>query len=87
MPNHLIKFEASWCQPCQTLTQVMKGIEHTRIDIDTPDGEALAKHYKVQSLPTLILIDGDGNVLKISNGLKTREWLDEWLSHGDLILS
>jgi thioredoxin 1 len=76
----LLKFEADWCQPCKAMTQIMKGMEYTNVNVDSEEGRALAKEYDIRSLPTLVLVDERGTIIRSTSGLKTREWLQQWVS-------
>lgn len=91
----LLKFAAEWCGPCKTLTQVMKGMKYTEIDVDSEDtleqvgdqpyllgittGRGMAMQYSIRSVPTLILIDEDMKEVSRLVGLKSREQIDGWL--------
>lgn len=82
----LVKFEAPWCAGCKTLSAVMKSsfAEHPlvqnmeTIDVDaTPD--AVQLYGGVRSLPTLVLLDDTGQVLKRAGNL-SKEKLTEFLA-------
>jgi thioredoxin 1 len=82
----LIKFEAEWCSPCKTMDEVMKGLDYDslgvrfgRVDVDSEDGIALARDFNVRAVPTLLLIGENDRVIDRSSGLKTRQWVEEWL--------
>ena len=58
----ILKFETDWCGPCHAIRPTVEkvseetGIEVEVIDMDkNPD---LAESYGVQSIPTLILVEG-----------------------------
>lgn len=78
----LMKFYGEWCGPCKILDGVMKnidlsGVEYENIDIATaPDVTA---HYRVRAVPTLILLDEDGNEVKRHSGTMNAEALTKWL--------
>ena len=80
----LLKFEANWCAPCKTMTAIMKGMDYTPVDIETEDGENLAITYGVRSIPTLILVADDGEVVSTSIGVKSRHTLDKWLAEDEI---
>ena len=71
----LLKFQADWCGPCKTLTEVMKGIEHYPIDVDSLEGMVMAKNMNVKSIPTLILLDDEGLEISRVTGLVTKEYI------------
>lgn len=72
----LLDFKASWCQPCQVMISLLnrlakdEEIQHKIrlgvVDIDT--NPALAKHFSIQSVPTLLFIY-DKKVKDKHNGL------------------
>jgi len=72
----LLKFQADWCGPCQTLTEVMRGIEYHPIDIDTLEGMVLAKKMQVNSIPTLVLLDDEGSEIARIAGLVPRSRIE-----------
>ena len=77
----VLKFSASWCGPCKTLSQVMESckdkwdINVEQVDID--DRSDLALEYGIRSVPTLILLDENNNQLKRKSGsMKESEFLE-----------
>jgi thioredoxin 1 len=61
--NKLLKFSRVGCNPCVALGNFLKseGIQHEELDVDV-DLELTAK-YGIGSVPTLILVDENGEVL------------------------
>jgi len=57
----LVDFTATWCGPCQTLKPILEDLktkigDNARIiKIDIDKNQAIAAHYNVRSVPTLIL--------------------------------
>lgn len=73
----IIRFTASWCQPCKMLARYM---EDANLDIpvdvvDIDDNSSLAIQYGIRSVPTLILIDEHGTEVKRVSGLQNSEQL------------
>ena len=71
----LIKFEKENCTPC---TQVQNHLDNTGLEIEIEkinpfDNPKRAGEYKIGSVPTTILIDGEGNELARSIGFKPDE--------------
>ena len=75
----VIKFHASWCQPCKALApifnQVVSEIEdvsYQKVDVDAES--ALAIQYKVRGVPTIV-IEKDGQEVKRIVGMSTKDSL------------
>lgn len=70
----LLKFEASWCQPCKQLTQVLSGMElpWTVAPIDIDENRDAAITYGIRGVPTMILLDDDENIVKRVTGSLTQ---------------
>ncbi len=66
----LIDFYATWCGPCKAMTPVIEQmeekygdkIEFKRIDVDQ-DGE-LANKYNVQSIPNIVILSPNEEVIE-----------------------
>jgi thioredoxin 1 len=62
----LLKFSASWCGPCQQLSKILENIELpyplTEIDIDEDTDRAAS--FGIRGVPTMVLLDDDGNEIK-----------------------
>ncbi len=67
----LLKFHATWCQPCKMLSKVMEGVdlgvEVENVDID--ENMELAKKYSVRGVPMLALVEDDGTVIRTRSGM------------------
>ena len=80
----LLKYEAPWCAGCKVLTNLLKdvdlsGIEVVPINIDVDKEQALAKDFNVRSIPTLVLLDSTGEEIRRSTGVLTKDQLLKFL--------
>ena len=78
----LLKYEAPWCNGCKVLTNLLKdvdlsGIEVVPINIDVDT--ASTKAYNVRSIPTLVLLDSTGEEIRRSTGALTKDQLVKFL--------
>ena len=71
----LADFSAIWCPVCRRLhaevftdaavkTAIRQGYELSRIDYESPEAPAFMARYGVSGFPTLLLLDGEGNLLR-----------------------
>lgn len=74
MNKTILYFSAPWCGPCKTLGPRMDklsglfNIRKINCDVDTE----MAAKYSVRSVPTLILLDGDREVKRVT-GVQSEE--------------
>lgn len=77
----LIRFTASWCQPCKQLANILAEIETPVfievIDID--ERSDVAMDFGIRSVPTLVMLDGNTEIKRMT-GLKTKQALQEWIN-------
>ena len=76
----VLRFTASWCQPCKMLAKTLEDIE-TQIPIeviDIDENQGLAMDYGIRGVPTLVMLDGDIEVKRVS-GMLMKNQLAEWL--------
>ena len=80
MKMKVLRFTASWCQPCKMLAKTLEDVE-TQIPIEVIDIDErgdIAAEYGIRSVPTLIMLDGGIEVNRFS-GMKMKNELSEWL--------
>jgi len=67
----VIKFSASWCQPCKMLSKMLEtdplSVDVKEVDID--ENSDMATEFKVRSVPTLVLMN-DGKEVDRITGVK-----------------
>ena len=75
----VLRFTASWCQPCKALAQQIKELELdglvTVVDID--EQPELAQQYGVRGVPTLVALE-NGKEVKRMVGVKAKDILFDW---------
>lgn len=74
----LVDFFATWCGPCQMLAPVLKQVKETLgeritiLKIDVDKNQAIAAHYQVRGVPTLLLFQ-NGKQLWRQSGVVSKE--------------
>lgn len=80
----ILKFQATWCQPCKMLSKVIEGAKESislpieEIDID--ENMELAKKYRVRGVPALVIVNDDGVVIRTKTGTMNEKQLLEFLN-------
>ena len=80
MNRKLLRFTASWCQPCKMLAKTLEGItiDYPIEVIDIDEHQDLAIQYGVRGVPTLVMLQDDVETKRIV-GMQTEGFLKEWL--------
>jgi len=76
----VLKFSASWCAPCKSLSKTIEDINTDVVieDIDIDERSELAVEYGIRGVPTLVMID-EGVEVKRNVGNLTKQQLELWL--------
>lgn len=78
----LLKFSASWCQPCKALTATISAttLPYSVEEIDVDENWELPSKYMVRGVPTLVAVDdAGGEVARLTgsvSGPTLRSWCD-----------
>ena len=78
----VIRFTASWCQPCKMLAKTLEDIQ-TDVPIEVVDideNPKVAMEYGIRGVPTLVKFDDHGNIAGRIVGVKPKAELEEWLN-------
>jgi len=77
----VIRFTASWCQPCKMLAKTLEDVQtNLPIEVIDIDKESdIAIEYGIRGVPTLVMVE-DGNVLKRLVGMQNTKQLQEWFN-------
>ena len=65
--NKYLYFKAHWCPPCKTVTPIMEQVSQSGIPVDVIDVDgrnAMTTKYNVINIPTVLLVNEKGEVLK-----------------------
>lgn len=84
---------ASWCGPCKMLKNKTfpnkeagdffnKNFINVAIDMEKGEGPSLREKYGVTAYPTLIIADGDGNIITYTQGYVNPKQLIEFGNFG-----
>lgn len=79
----VLKFEASWCGPCKSLSKVFEEAKDKIsmpvevIDID--QNRDMAVKYGIRGVPTLVILDDEDKEVKRTSGMMMESKLLEFL--------
>jgi len=85
----LVDFSADWCPPCVAMKhdvwphpQVARAVDAGFVPllVDADRDTVLAARYQVSSIPTVLLLDADGRVVKRHDGFLPRSGMLRFLS-------
>ena len=79
--KQLLKFSASWCQPCKALAGNMKHVDFGDVEvkeIDIDENFEEAKQYGIRGVPTLVLME-DGVEVKRTSGVLMADKIEEFI--------
>jgi len=78
----LLKFSATWCQPCQALSKVISEttlpLEVVEIDVDYEADKA--RNFGVRGVPTLVLLNSVDEEISRKVGNMSSTVLTEWVN-------
>lgn len=72
----VLKFWATWCKPCTTLSTQLEGLDITNYNIDDTESQKVASKYKIRSIPTLIFLKDEQEVHRHSGVISKSEYLE-----------
>ena len=60
----LIKFSATWCSPCKVLSNMLQNFKEVPLkNVDIENNTELVEKYNVRKVPTIVLVDENGEEL------------------------
>ena len=79
--NRILRFTASWCQPCQILSKNLETLK-TNMPIEVVDIDVhpeVAADYGIRSVPTLIKLNENIEINRFI-GVKSLKQLEDWIN-------
>jgi len=79
--KELLKFSASWCQPCKSLAGNLKYVDFgdvTLKEYDIEENTEEAQKFSIRGVPTLVLVK-DGVELKRKSGVLMADQIEEFI--------
>lgn len=79
----ILKFHATWCQPCKNFAPVVENVANARTDVefvavDIDQLPEVREHYQVRSVPTLVLLK-NGEKFDTLVGSNTAANVNQWV--------
>ena len=82
----LLVFSASWCPACKVMEHEVwpdpdvsqaanAGFVPVYVDVDDRQHAAVTRRYEVGAIPTVLIVDGDGTVLRQANSMSRSQAL------------
>ena len=81
MDKRVMRFTASWCQPCKMLAKNLESV-NTDIPIEVYDIDErtdVAMDFGIRGVPTLVMMDGNTEVKRMV-GMKSLKELEDWMN-------
>ena len=79
--NKLLVFSATWCGPCKAFKPTLLQLDQDRLSyIDIDELPEIREDYNVKSVPTIVLVDEDGEELERFVGAQPLSKLQELLA-------
>lgn len=80
----ILDFYAEWCGPCKSLAPIIEkvtndmNVELEKVNIEEDD--ELCSKYGIRNIPTVVMIDENGNEMKRFSGSKNEQDVREFLT-------
>lgn len=79
--KRVLRFTASWCQPCKTLAKTLDEIKpEIPIEVyDIDEHPDYSLEYGIRGVPTMIMLEGNDEIKRMA-GFKSRQEVENWLN-------
>jgi thioredoxin 1 len=80
--KELLKFSASWCQPCKALAGNLKYVDFGDVilkEYDIEQNSEEATKFAIRGVPTLVLLK-DGTEVKRKSGVLMADQIEEFIN-------
>ena len=85
--KHLFVFSANWCGPCRMMKMhvwnnsfVQEKLEEFSsvkfIDIDDPENREIAVAYRINAVPMIYIVDGEGRPIKTGSTMNVQQTIN-----------
>ena len=81
MDKRVLRFTASWCQPCKMLAKNLESI-NTEIPIEVYDIDErtdVAMDFGIRGVPTLVMMEGNTEIKRMV-GMQSLKDLENWFN-------
>lgn len=83
MTKKILKFSATWCAPCSSLSKtledsVFNDIEIVHVDIEEDENQDLVNQYQIRNIPTCIYFKDDVEVGKTVGNISKEKILEQF---------
>lgn len=81
--KQLLKFSATWCEPCKALSGSMKHVDFGDVEvkeIDIDQNQDLVGKYLIRGVPTLVLLE-DGNEVARKTGVMMADEIERFIAN------
>lgn len=82
----VLKFYAEWCSPCKGLSMVLNSVsDQLKLpveEVDIDQNTDLARRMNIRGVPTMIVVDDEGNAVRQKVGVGTADEIVAFINQG-----